>query len=132
MRITFPLQKEDYPSNLIKYPDDKNLFSNVEIQGDNIIADYAGTKTFTEYIEPVKPDDSSVNISVYEFRKRFTLDEKVAIKSSTDPVIQVFQDDMNSLTTVNLLDEDLKSGMDYLVSKNILTQSRADEILKVK
>jgi len=48
MKIIFPLVKDKMQ---IVYPDIQNLFSNVIIQGTNVIADYSGIKIFTEYIE---------------------------------------------------------------------------------
>lgn len=125
MKVIFPIEKETN-SNKIVYPDDKQFFSNTEIEGDNIIAEYTGTKGLTEYIEPPKV---KTILSKYEFRKRFTLDEKVALKESTDAKIQVFQDDVNAAEEIDLNNADLISGMQYAVSLGLLTDDRAGEIL---
>ena len=129
MRVIFPLQKEEFPSNKIVYPDNKSLFSNIEIQENNIIADYSGTKTFTKYVEPPKPEEAI--ITKYAFRKRFTLNEKVALKTSTDPVIQVMQDDIDAAQEIDLNDLDLIAGLEYCVTQGILTEERKEEILSI-
>jgi len=51
MKIIFPLVKDKMQ---IVYPDIQNLFSNVIIQGTNVIADYSGIKVFTEYLDDIK------------------------------------------------------------------------------
>ena len=48
MRVIFPITKT-VGTNLIEYPDTKSLFSNIEIIGTDIIADYSGSLLLTEY-----------------------------------------------------------------------------------
>jgi hypothetical protein len=69
-------------------------------------------------------------ISVGSFRRRLTLNEKVAIKVSEDPVVQVLQEDLLSSTFVDLDFKGLTDGLNYLVHVGILEASRLPELLK--
>lgn len=68
-------------------------------------------------------------ISVLDFRKRFTLAEKIAIHTSTDPIVQVFIGDLSAASFVDFRDPDLSAGMDYIVSLGLVTEARKSEIL---
>lgn len=70
-------------------------------------------------------------ITLLEFRNRFTFDEKKAITSSADAGVKVFMDDLEAMTTdgVNLDSANLNTSMDYVVSLGLLTQTRRDEIM---
>lgn len=71
--------------------------------------------------------------SVYsklEFMNRFTAEERVAARLSTDPVVQ---DILNLLTLaeyVNVSDQNTVSGVNYMVTAGIITSERASEILQ--
>lgn len=68
-------------------------------------------------------------ISVGSFRRRLTLAEKVSIQISTDPVVQVLQQDLLTSTFVDLDFHELIAGLSYLVSVGILEEERVPEIL---
>lgn len=68
-------------------------------------------------------------LTVLAFRNRFTFTEKVAIKQSTDPGVQVIQDDLSVAQDIDLENQNLIDGMAYMVSQGLLTQARCDEIL---
>lgn len=77
-------------------------------------------------------------ITVGAFRKRLTRNEKVAFKTSTDPDIQVFNDDLLSLTYIDIHDPELLAGLQYFASKNLLelpdgqtNEDRIAELLRV-
>ena len=76
------------------------------------------------------------NISPISFKLRFTSTERVAIYSAvdTDPVIKDWVSilDDQRLTTVDLTSDGTKDAVAYLVTKKILTQSRANKILEVQ
>ncbi|WP_321495645.1 hypothetical protein [uncultured Desulfobacter sp.] len=72
--------------------------------------------------------DSS-QLTILEFRNRFTFAEKVALKSSTDAGVQVFIDDLSVAQYVDLSDENLIAGMGYLVDQGLITEARSTEIL---
>lgn len=65
------------------------------------------------------------------FRFRFTDAEYAGIITAarTDAEVQVWYDTFNMLTVVDLDNQRTKDGVANLVSKNLLTQARADEIL---
>lgn len=62
---------------------------------------------------------------------RFTNAEYVGILSAqkTDVTVQAWYDAFYAATNVNLKDQRCIDGVNFLVSKNLLTQARADEIL---
>lgn len=65
------------------------------------------------------------------FRFRFTDAEYAAILAAAknDAEVQVWYDTFNMLPNVDLDNQRTKDGVASLVSKNLLTQARADEIL---
>ena len=83
-------------------------------------------------IEAVTNDAEKTILSHYEFRKRFTFEEKVAIQASTDPGIQVLEKDLMAAPIVDITDEELNKGMDYYVLKQLLTQERRDKIMSIE
>ena len=70
-------------------------------------------------------------ITKVAFRFRFTDTEYAAILTAakTDTEVQAWYETFNMLTTVDLDNQRTKDGVENFVSKNILIQSRADEIL---
>ena len=65
------------------------------------------------------------------FRNRFTFAEKVAIETAaqSDVEVKVLLDDQNSASFVDLARADAAAGLDLLVSKNLITLARRNEIL---
>lgn len=80
--------------------------------------------------EPIIPD---IKISPIEFKLLFTTAERIAIKEerATDPVIDDFYSIVEDprLTEVNLSLSSTKNAINYLVSKNLITATRKNEIL---
>ena len=70
-------------------------------------------------------------VSPIEFKLLFTSGERIAIKSSTDPVVQDFYEITNDprLTHVDLGLKSTQDAIAHLVHAGILTQARADAIL---
>jgi hypothetical protein len=68
-------------------------------------------------------------ISIRAFRSRLTLAEKVAIKTSSDPIVQVLDDDLKASSYVDLADQELIGGIEYLVSIALLATERKAELL---
>lgn len=64
------------------------------------------------------------------FRRRMTLEEKVAIETSTDPVVAVLDKDLSDSTYVDLDLPFLHEGLDY-IAENIppFTPERIQELL---
>ena len=63
------------------------------------------------------------------FRNLFTLSEKAQIRSSTDALVQVLQDELVSSNTINLRNQDIIDLITNLVTVGIVTAERKDEIL---
>jgi len=62
-------------------------------------------------------------------RSRFTIAEKVAIKVSSDPIVQVLAEDMNNSSHADLDYQELIDGLNYLQSVGIIAGGRVTELL---
>jgi len=80
---------------------------------------------------PVPPRPVYTVISKVAFRFRFTDAEYAGIINAarTDAEVQVWYDTFNMVATIDLDNQRTKDGVANLVSKNLLTQARATEIL---
>ena len=85
-------------------------------------------KSFEE--NPNKPKITT--ISQLDFWKRFTTEERIATKSSTDPIVKDFVDMVSLSQAVSLTDPDVINGVTQLELLEILSDGRADEILLVQ
>lgn len=68
-------------------------------------------------------------ITIGAFRRRLTLEEKVAIKTSADPVVQVLNEDLLASSFVDLDFQPFIDGLAYLVSVGLLVEPRVAELL---
>ena len=70
-------------------------------------------------------------ISKLDFRYLFTIPEKVHLYSlaSTDPVIQIYLDELALAGDIDLSKKQLIDGVYYLMSKGVLTSERVQQIL---
>lgn len=64
-----------------------------------------------------------------EFLNRFTAQERINIRSSSDPIVEDFMELLNAASEVDKTYPDTIAGMNYLVSAGLLTQQRLEEIL---
>ena len=72
-------------------------------------------------------------IPANEFRKRFTIDERIAIKNKAkvDPILSEFIIDLDNPETINLQDPEIMIAMDRLINiHRLLTGERVDAIMK--
>ena len=71
-------------------------------------------------------------VTSLQFRHLFTQAETVAITTAgqTDIQVRIFTDEAAAAGTVDLGAAAVIQGVAYLVAKNIITQDRADQILK--
>lgn len=78
-----------------------------------------------------EPDIQTWVITKLAMISRFTNNEYINIVTATktDPAVQAWYDMFQVTNTVNLKDKRCIDGVNFLVSKNLLTQTRADEIL---
>ena len=63
------------------------------------------------------------------FRRRFTLQERIAIDNSTDPVVRTLLTDLAMAEEINLDDTDLASGLAYVEQLGLIAPGRSSEIL---
>lgn len=120
-RVIFELVNDH---GAIRYPDDINLFSDVETQGDSLIATYIGDLALTEYMPTVVHTWSK-----YELRRLFTFDERIAIEASTNVGVRVVSKDMDSAKEIVSNNIDFMNGMAYLVYQGLLTDERHNAII---
>jgi hypothetical protein len=79
--------------------------------------------------DPPLPLPDRVRLTRYEFRSRFTAAEKVAMYDSTDTMIRVFLDDIQSAENINVTEQDTIDGVAYLISVGLIAAGRDAEIL---
>jgi hypothetical protein len=65
-----------------------------------------------------------------QFLERFTVEERVSIRNSTDPIIKDFLEMLNIAQDIDLSNDTLRQGLMYLVSVGNLALNRVDEILR--
>lgn len=80
---------------------------------------------------PDPPPPSTWIITKLSMISRFTNAEYVGILSAkkTDVTVEAWYDAFYAASQINLRDPRCIDGVNFLVSKNLLTQARADEIL---
>lgn len=69
-------------------------------------------------------------ISIGAFRRRLTLNEKLAINASSDLIVTVLNEDLNASAFVDLDFEQLINGLNYFANIGILTPGRVTELLQ--
>ena len=74
---------------------------------------------------------TGTRITVLAFRKRFTLEERVALekRAREDAMIRVFLDDVTAATYIDLTDPDLRECLEAAAILGVLEVTRVDEIL---
>lgn len=68
------------------------------------------------------------DITKGSFYGRLTLAEQIALETSTDPVIKIFEKRLNYRTHVNLDFPELTEGLDYMVQQGLLQPERIAEL----
>lgn len=66
-----------------------------------------------------------------QFLERFTTQERIAIRSSTDPIVIDFMDLLTMSQEVDLINPSVTLGLQYLASINLIQSSRIAEILRI-
>lgn len=68
------------------------------------------------------------------FLQRFTTEELIAIETEmiNDPILRVLQNQQKVAEYIDVTDANTIAGVNYLVTKTLLTQARADEILSIE
>lgn len=89
-------------------------------------------RTFVRSLTEIPiPEPSVKQFTQLEYQTLYTFDELVAIEmaSENDPVLRVLQRMQSAATFITLNDPRTIQGMQILVSKELLTPERYDEIL---
>ncbi len=83
------------------------------------------------YSASIAPPKQSI-FALWVFMKRFTAAERIALRSSTNATVQSILKDFECCREIDLDDQDIKDGMDTLVSLvTELTTSRRNTIMGV-
>lgn len=82
------------------------------------------------FVDVVTPAPASL-ISRLQFQRRFTLAERIAIRSSNDPVVIDYRELGQLAEQIDLNDEDVIVGLGYLEQLGLIGQGRAAEILAI-
>ena len=74
---------------------------------------------------------NNTRITVLAFRKRFTLEERVALekRAREDSLIRVFLDDVAAATYIDLTDPELKECLEAAAALDVIEVNRVSEIL---
>ena len=74
---------------------------------------------------------NNTRITVLAFRKRFTLEERVALekRAREDPLIRVFLDDVAAATYIDLTDPELKECLETAAALDVIEVDRVSQIL---
>ena len=74
---------------------------------------------------------NGTRITVLAFRKRFTLEERVALekRAREDSLIRVFLDDVAAATYIDLTDPELKECLEAAAALDVIEVNRVSEIL---
>lgn len=70
------------------------------------------------------------HITRLNFLNRFTIEERITIRASTNPVVFDIMNLLEAAQFVDVNDHSTIQGVNYLASVQLLTQNRVQEILK--
>lgn len=73
--------------------------------------------------------NNRTNYSKLEFLTKFSIAERLAARSSADPIVEDFMQLVNLAENIDIQDHQTIAGIGYLVHVGILSQTRATEIL---
>ena len=79
--------------------------------------------------ETADAEPAITTVSAYEFLNRFTQEERIAIRNSTDAYVQDFISLVQAAQIVDFSNEKTLEGMVYLVTLGWITEARKTEIL---
>ena len=86
--------------------------------GENEVPNYA----------PPAPAPREITLTQLGFLRRFTAQERIAIRASSDPIIVDFLNLVNLAQDINLDDSDTAAGLAYLEAQELIAKGRAAEI----
>ena len=78
-------------------------------------------------LQPV--DSNGISLTQLEFLRRFSAEERIAIRSSDNPIIVDFLHLLNLAQEIKTDDPDTIAKVNYLETLNLIAEGRAAEIL---
>lgn len=78
-------------------------------------------------LQPV--GSNGISLTQLEFLRRFSAEERIAIRSSDNPIIVDFLHLLNLAQEIKTDDPDTIAGVNYLETLNLIAEGRAAEIL---
>lgn len=78
-------------------------------------------------LQPV--DSNGISLTQLEFLRRFSAEERIAIRSSDNPIIVDFLHLLNLAQEIKTDDPDTIAGVNYLETLNLIAEGRAAVIL---
>ena len=122
----------DDPAKLVEY---ESLYDHIELLDTEEENKWCGVGVHWDSANGVffnPPPDPVYVISKEEFRNRFTREEKIALyeKAKTDIEVQVFLDDLNTLSSIDVSNSEVIDSANHLVSAGVIIKNRVQEILK--
>lgn len=109
---------------------DGNTVTNME--GLHWVVDATPTPpTWARPDDPLPTHIGNRSITRTEFRNRFTMQEKILIYTAaeTNITVRVWLDDLLSADVVDLNGTNVRNGIDTLVSLNLISSQRGEEII---
>lgn len=99
--------------------------------GDSYVDGVWIAKPIPEYVAPTPAAPIPPKVSPVEFKLLFTAQERVAIKTSADAIVQDFFELVNDprLTHVDLALQSTQAALAYLTALGILADGRAAQII---
>lgn len=82
-----------------------------------------------EWVQQDPPIRYRKRLTRYEFRSQFTAAEKVAMYDSTDTIIRIFLDDIQSAQYIDVTSQDTIDGVAYLEAQGLIAAGRSTDIL---
>ena len=118
---------------------DSTLVARYTVTDEGEIVDQYPGKTDDEVIEVLRAAEEAavadapaeLKFSKPRFLELFTIEElaKLYTARDTDVVIQIFMDRLDMVDEVDLTSKSVKDAIGYMLSKGMLTEARAQEIL---
>ena len=90
----------------------------------------AVTELSPEHHEPAPPIVAPAPMSKLEFLRRFTAEERIALRASADPVVVDFMALLDLASEVRTGDRDTVAAMEYMSALGLLAEGRTAEILE--
>ena len=123
--MRYVLEKDGYAVNVILADSDAMaqhaadlVGATARLLGDGEVPNFA----------PEPPQPRETILTQLAFLRRFTAQERISIRASSDPMVVDFLHLVNLAQEINLDDPDTADGLAYLEAQQLIAQGRAAEI----